>query len=114
MPSSFGIRKHPCFCCKKEKTNFEEFSNDIESNTHAKIYDEKHPILIKNLTKKFGNFTAVDKLTYSIKEGEVFTVLGHNGAGKTTCINMLTGVLESNGGNAIMYGNSIKDNIDAV
>ena len=41
-------------------------------------------------------------------------MLGHNGAGKTTCINVITGVLEASGGNAIIYGNSIKDNMDSV
>jgi len=42
---------------------------------------------------KFGNFKAVDDLTMSIKENEIFALLGHNGAGKTTCIYMLTGML---------------------
>jgi ABC-type multidrug transport system ATPase subunit len=50
------------------------------------------------LTKKFGKFTAVDKLSMSIKSGEIFTILGHNGAGKTTAIYMLTGMLKSTSG----------------
>jgi len=66
------------------------------------------------LTKRFGSFTAVSNLNFSIREGEVFTLLGHNGAGKTTAIYMLTGVLESSDGDAFMYGNSITQNIDAV
>ena len=70
--------------------------------------------MIQNLTKKFGNFMAVDKLTYSIRKDEVFTILGHNGAGKTTCINMITGVLEVDGGDAIINNNSIKSNMDAI
>ena len=78
------------------------------------IYNEDDPIKIKGLTKKFGTFTAVDNLTYSIKEGEVFAVLGHNGAGKTTKINMLTGILSSSGGDAEIYGHSILTSMDTV
>ena len=44
----------------------------------------------KNVTKKYGNFTAVDNLSFSVKTGEVFAFLGPNGAGKTTTIKMLT------------------------
>ena len=46
---------------------------------------------VKNLTKKFGNFTAVDNISFSLKKGEVLGLLGPNGAGKTTTIHMLTG-----------------------
>ena len=45
---------------------------------------------IKNLTRRFGAFTAVDALTLSVNGGEVFGLLGSNGAGKTTTIKMLT------------------------
>ena len=47
-------------------------------------------INVENLTKNFGNFTAVDNLTLSIHDGEVFGFLGPNGAGKTTTIRMLS------------------------
>lgn len=50
----------------------------------------------------------------SIKEGEVFTFLGHNGAGKTTAIFMMTGMLKPSDGNAVIYGNSIIDDADSV
>ena len=50
----------------------------------------------------------------SIKENEVFTILGHNGAGKTTAIFMLTGILEPTSGDAIVYGDPISTNIDNV
>lgn len=78
------------------------------------MYSDSDPIKIKGLTKKFGDFVAVDNLTYSIREGEVFAVLGHNGAGKTTKINMLTGILSSSGGDAIVYGHSINTSMDTV
>jgi ABC-type multidrug transport system ATPase subunit len=48
---------------------------------------------IKNLTRRFGAFTAVDALTLSVNAGEVFGLLGSNGAGKTTTIKMLTTLL---------------------
>jgi len=48
---------------------------------------------IKNLTKKFGDFIAVDNMSLSIKEGEIFGFLGSNGAGKSTTINMIAGLL---------------------
>ena len=66
------------------------------------------------LTKKFGDFKAVNELSFSIKEGEIFTILGHNGAGKTTAIFMLTGMLTPSSGDATVYGNKLSDNIDAV
>ena len=58
------------------------------------------PIQLQNLTKKFGNFKAVNDLSLSIKENEVFCLLGHNGAGKTTVLNMITGILKPTRGNA--------------
>jgi len=66
------------------------------------------------LTKKFGDFTAVSKLKFSIKKNEIFTILGHNGAGKTTAIYMLTGMHKPSGGNAHVYGHDINNNIDLV
>lgn len=67
-----------------------------------------------DLTKKFGTFNAVDELTLSIKENEVFCLLGHNGAGKTTVINMITGILKPSSGTAFIYGNNLVKDIDAV
>lgn len=66
------------------------------------------------MTKKFDNFTAVDHITFSIKEGEVFSILGHNGAGKTTLINMLTGMFGCTSGEAQIYGRSMKNEMDFV
>ena len=54
----------------------------------------------ENLTKKFGEFTAVDDLTLHIEEGEVFGFLGPNGAGKTTTVRMLTGLISKTSGKA--------------
>ncbi len=62
----------------------------------------------KNLTKKFGNFTAVDNIDFTVKKGEIFGFLGPNGAGKTTTINMLTGLAR------VSQGHIKLDNIDCV
>lgn len=53
-------------------------------------------------------------MTLSIKENEVFCLLGHNGAGKTTVINMITGILKPSSGTAFIYGNNLVKDIDAV
>ena len=61
-------------------------------------------IEIKDLTKKYGNIAVVDKLSFSVGEGQVFGFLGHNGAGKTTTVNMLTTLLEPSSGTANIAG----------
>jgi ABC-type multidrug transport system ATPase subunit len=59
---------------------------------------------VKYLTKTFGSFTAVDNLSFAIKEGEVLGLLGQNGAGKTTTIQMLLGVTEASRGTISYFG----------
>ncbi len=61
------------------------------------------------LTRRFGNFTAVDGLTLNVKKGELFGFLGPNGAGKTTTISMLTTLLAPSAGNAIVAGFNLKE-----
>lgn len=60
-----------------------------------------------NLTKKFGDFTAVDDLNISICKGELFSLLGLNGAGKTTTIKMLSGLVRPTSGDAFLFSKSI-------
>jgi len=61
-------------------------------------------IEIKNLTKKYGDFTAVNDISFHVKKGEVFAFLGPNGAGKTTTIKMLTTLLSPTSGSIKMDG----------
>ncbi len=61
-------------------------------------------ILAKGLTKKFGAFTAVDAISFEVREGEVFGFLGANGAGKTTAMKMLTGLLSPTSGEGRVAG----------
>jgi drug efflux transport system ATP-binding protein len=60
-----------------------------------------------DLTRRFGNFVAVDHVTFDIRAGEVFGFLGANGAGKTTVIRMLTGLLAPTSGRAIVGGHDV-------
>jgi ABC-2 type transport system ATP-binding protein len=59
---------------------------------------------LKNLTKKFADFVAVDNISLSIAEGEIFGFLGANGAGKSTTINMISGLLRVNEGEILLLG----------
>lgn len=62
---------------------------------------------VKNLTKKFGNFSAVDTISFSVKEGEILGFLGPNGAGKTTTMQMLLGVLTPTSGEINYFGKNL-------
>jgi len=61
-------------------------------------------ITARDLTRKFGNFTAVDHISFDVKKGEIFGFLGANGAGKTTAMRMLTGLLVPTEGEATVSG----------
>ena len=66
-------------------------------------------IEVKNVTKKYGKFIAVDNISFTIKEGEIIGLLGPNGAGKSTTMNMLTGFIEQTEGEIIIDGyNTLK------
>jgi ABC-2 type transport system ATP-binding protein len=64
-------------------------------------------IQVKNLSRKFGSFVAVDNISFSVKKGEIFGFLGANGAGKSTTIRMLCGLLNSSSGSAKVAGYDI-------
>ncbi len=64
---------------------------------------------IENLTKKYGDKSAIDNLNLEVQDGEIFGFIGHNGAGKTTTIKCMVGILEFDNGNIYINGNSIKD-----
>lgn len=72
--------------------------------------DEKRLIIeVNNLTKKFDGFTAVDNISFSVRQGEIFAFLGPNGAGKSTTIKMMTTLLHPTGGHIRLDGNDISN-----
>lgn len=71
-------------------------------------------IAINALTKKYGTKTVVDNISFTIKEGELFGLLGVNGAGKTTLIKMLSGLTKPTTGDATLLGKSVMQSSDQV
>lgn len=69
---------------------------------------------VNNLTRKFNDFKAVDNVTFSIGKGEIVGLLGHNGAGKTTIMKMISGFLEPNQGAIKVDGISLNDDSKSV
>lgn len=65
-------------------------------------------IEVRNLVRKFGDFTAVDDTTFSVRRGEIFGLLGPNGAGKTTTFRMLCGLLPATSGELRVAGNDLR------
>jgi len=76
----------------------------MSDKQHGHEPDLAHPIVVQNLTKRFGEFVAVDDVSFSVNEGEVFGWLGPNGAGKTTTIRMLLGLLHPTSGSTYVLG----------
>jgi ABC-2 type transport system ATP-binding protein len=71
-------------------------------------------IIVNNLTKKFGDFTSVNSISFTVRKGEVFGFLGANGAGKTTTIKMLCGIMEPTSGDATVGGYNVMKESDKV
>lgn len=69
--------------------------------------DENAVISVKDLTKRFGSFTAVDRISFEVRQGEIFGFLGANGAGKTTAIRMLCGLSSPTSGSGQVAGYDI-------
>src|ERR1700682_1596821 len=71
-------------------------------------------ILAEHLVRKFGQFTAVNDVSFQVKRGEIFGFLGPNGSGKTTVIKMLTGLLPLTAGKAFVEGIDVSKDPEAV
>ncbi len=72
------------------------------------------PLEVQGLTKKFGDFTAVDHVSFTVQPGEVFGYLGPNGSGKTTTIRMLCGLLSRTEGTASILGLDVFNNPEKI
>ena len=71
-------------------------------------------IEVRNLTKSFGSFTAVNSISFEVSKGEIFGFLGANGAGKTTAMKMLIGISKASSGEAVVAGFDVKKNTEMV
>ena len=78
------------------------------------VPQEQKAISVRNLTKKFGNFTAVDHISFSVERGEIFGFLGANGAGKTTAILMLCGLSHPTSGSGSVAGYDINRQAEEI
>jgi ABC-2 type transport system ATP-binding protein len=94
---------------------FSDSTGRVESFIGTIIYEESGKLnnskllVVKELTKTFGTFTAVDGLSFSVDKGQIFGFLGPNGAGKTTTIKMLTGLLKPTSGSASIGGYDVSN-----
>jgi ribosome-dependent ATPase len=75
-----------------------------------RIFDADPIITARDLTCRFGDFTAVDHVNFTIERGEIFGFLGSNGCGKTTTMKMLTGLLPPTAGEALLFGKPLDAN----
>ncbi|MBD5367024.1 MAG: ABC transporter ATP-binding protein [Bacteroides sp.] len=76
--------------------------------------DNDIAISVRNLTKKFGSFTAVDHISFDVKRGEIFGFLGANGAGKTTAMRMLCGLSYPTSGDGVVAGCDINTQAEEI
>ena len=74
----------------------------------------KSIVEVRNLTKRFSDFTAVDNISFDINQGEILGLLGPNGAGKTTTIHMLLGLITPSSGNIKMFGLDLAQHREAI
>lgn len=77
----------------------------IFSEREAIAQSPNAPVIsVQNLSKRYGNFTAVKGIDFAVQQGEIFGLIGPDGAGKTTCFHILGGVMESSGGEVLVLG----------
>jgi ABC-2 type transport system ATP-binding protein len=90
------------------------------STSHAAlekpVYDPaaQSAIVVDHIVKKYGQFTAVDDISFNVKEGEIFGLLGPNGAGKSTLIRMMTTLIPITAGKALIGGHDVSKEADAA
>src|SRR3974390_2505416 len=76
--------------------------------------DTTPAITAQHLVRRFGDFTAVNDVSFTVQKGEIFGFLGPNGSGKTTVIKMLTGLLPLSGGDASVQGIDVRKDPETV
>jgi ABC-2 type transport system ATP-binding protein len=84
------------------------------SGSRPDPFGSQPPVTVQDLTRRFGNFTAVDQVSFTVHTGEIFGFLGPNGAGKTTTIKMLNGLLAPSSGEGRVDGYDIRTERDRI
>lgn len=80
----------------------------MPDSERGRVPARDRPVAVEALTRRFGDFTAVDRVSFEVSRGEIFGFLGPNGAGKTTTIKMLTGLLEPTEGEGRVDGLDVR------
>ena len=89
-------------------------TSDFNSQLSTVNCQLKNVIHVENLVKRFGDFTAVDHITFDVQQGEIFGFLGANGAGKTTAMRMLCGLSKPTEGHGRVAGFDIDNDVEQV
>ena len=98
---------------KKQIIKAEQDTIEINANSQVQVTSEI-AIEARNLTRDFGDFRAVDQINFTVRQGEIFGLLGANGAGKTTAIKMLTGILSPSAGEGEVAGINMRFSGQAI
>jgi ABC-2 type transport system ATP-binding protein len=104
-----GIYKH-IKSSKTKTVRFRLLSKPLVSS----VTTTEPAIVVQNLVKKYGDFVAVDNISFSIKEGEFFGIIGPNGAGKTTTVECISGLRAFDSGSITIYGLSPQKDRDQI
>jgi ABC-2 type transport system ATP-binding protein len=86
----------------------------VKANGAATHSDAPYAIEVRNIVKKYGDFTAVNDVSFNVKEGEIFGLLGPNGAGKSTLIRMMTTLIPITAGTACIAGYDVSKDPDSA
>ncbi|KAK7198982.1 ATP-binding cassette subfamily A, member 1 [Novymonas esmeraldas] len=127
MPKQWGTPKHPlffiidpvkwCFGGRDKRLEGGEDGRDV-NGVFEDTDDSDDAVVLDGLRKVYSRggkkFVAVNNLYWGMREGEISVLLGHNGAGKTTVLNMMTGMAEPDEGDCYIYGNSVRTQLDRV
>jgi ABC-2 type transport system ATP-binding protein len=89
-------------------------AHDARSMPASGVVQQQPAIEVNHIIKKYGDFTAVDDISFQVAEGEIFGLLGPNGAGKSTLIRMMTTLLPITAGYAKIYGHDVRTDPDAA
>ena len=118
MPSgSYGVSRGLCYCFRRRSKPISQTNQDDHFQPFFGYADQSQSvdtIVMEKLGKRFGRNWVVKNLDLRIKEDEVFTLLGHNGAGKTSLMYMLTGMYPPSEGTAIIDGLDIRKDLPSI